>query len=122
MVQRKAVHFITGDYRITSSVTGMINNLNLDTLENRRKKSKATTTYKILKGTIEVEKHRLEPKLSHYRTRGHSEQFVIPRSHTKTHQQSFFPSAIRIWNSLTEEAISSQNVDIFKSIVDTIAL
>ena len=41
--------FCTNDYNWTSSVTDMLNKLELDTLESRRRKARLTFMYKIYK-------------------------------------------------------------------------
>ena len=48
-VQRKAARWIKSDYGMKSSVTGMLNSLNLDTLQERRRISRLAFLYKILK-------------------------------------------------------------------------
>ena len=47
MVQRRAARFIKRDYSYESSVTQMLKNLDLSSLENRRKMNKLTVLYKI---------------------------------------------------------------------------
>ena len=47
MVQRRAAHFSKRDYSYESSVTQMLKDLDLSSLENRRKMNKLTVLYKI---------------------------------------------------------------------------
>ena len=47
MVQRRAARFIKRDYSYESSVTQMLKDLDLSSLENRRKMNKLTVLYKI---------------------------------------------------------------------------
>ena len=44
-------------------------------------------------------------------TRGHCQRYQLPYSRLQCHQQSFFPSTIRLWNELPAEAISASTLD-----------
>ena len=107
MVQRKAARMVTGDYRTTSSVTEMIQKLGWTTLEERRRKGKATMFYKITRGLVDVDSHDLKMKTTATRTRGHEHRYRLPHSHLQSHLQSFIPSTIRIWNNLPEDAVEA---------------
>ena len=48
-------------------------------------------------------------------TRGHCQIYQLPYSRLQCHQQSFFPSTIRLWNELPAEAVSASTVDAFKT-------
>jgi hypothetical protein len=48
MVQRRAAHFVTGDYRTTSSVTQMLEALQWTELQQRRKRAKVIMLYRIV--------------------------------------------------------------------------
>ena len=48
MVQRRYARFVFGDYRTTSSVSAMINQLQWPTLQERRAQAKATMMYRIV--------------------------------------------------------------------------
>ena len=53
-IQHRAARFVIGDYRSRhpGSVTTMITNLNLDTLEHRRRDQRLTFIYRTIKGSI----------------------------------------------------------------------
>ena len=53
-IQRKAARFITGDYysREIGSMTRMLQELNLPTLQQRRKDARLTFLYKISQGLV----------------------------------------------------------------------
>lgn len=53
-IQRSAARFCTNDYNWTSSVTDMPNKLELDTLENRRRKARLNFMYKIINNQIDL--------------------------------------------------------------------
>ena len=48
MVQRRYARFVCGDYRTTSSVTEMVNQLQWTTLQERRAQAKAVMIYFVL--------------------------------------------------------------------------
>ena len=47
-------------------------------------------------------------------TRGHDHKFKIPFSRIQSHQNSYFPSAIRTWNSLPAVLIIVPTLEAFK--------
>ena len=98
-VQRRAARFVTGDYRYTSSVTGMIESLSWETLQHRRQQAKAIMMFRIVHAMVAI------PASPHLQllgaaTRGHQYRYRVPYSRTKTYKESFFPSSIRLWNQL----------------------
>ena len=52
-------------------------------------------------------------------TRGNCQRYQLPYSRLQCHQQSFFPSTIRLWNELPQEAVSASTVDAFKTSLPT---
>ena len=52
MVQRRAVCFVKGDYGRTSSLTALLDELGLDTIQERRQQAKATLFYRIVYGLV----------------------------------------------------------------------
>ena len=96
MVQRRAVRFIMNNYSYSASVTNMLTQLNLPTLQQRCNRMKLIMMYKIVNchvqvGNIEI----LIPLSSH--TRGHHHRFLQPHSRIDSHLYSFFPSAISVY-------------------------
>jgi hypothetical protein len=95
MVQRRAARFTLGDYRTTSSVTNMLQELNWTTLEERRKRAKVIMLYRIIHLTVLIPyQPYLIPRGDSSFNRGHNHWFQIPFSRLQCHQQSFFPSTI----------------------------
>ena len=96
-IQRRAARFVTGDYRYTSSVTGMIENLSWETLQHRIQQAKAILMFRIVHAMVPI------PASPHLQllgaaTRGHQYRYRVPYSRTKTYKESFFPSSIRLLN------------------------
>ena len=112
-IQRRASRFVTNSYSWSVSVTNLINNLGWKSLQNRRACIKATMMYKISNNLISMPCNQsLIPCTSH--TRHHRLCYQLPYSRINTHLYSFFPSAIRLWNSLSQQTINSPTLDHFK--------
>lgn len=114
-VQRKAARWVSNDWKRTSSVTTMLNNLKWQTLQQRRTTNKLIMVYKITHCLVAIPHappyfHR--PNVS---TRGHNQQLWLPRHNTNVLGSSFFPSIVLTWNSLPQPTIDAPSVDAFRS-------
>ena len=112
-IQHRAARFITGDYRSRhpESVTTMLANLNLDTLDNKRRDQRQTFMYKTVRGSIpalptetffrpqKTNKRHIKPKhfLDHVSsnffqqlTTNNTRCFIVPTAHTEQFKNSFF--------------------------------
>ena len=114
MVQRRAARFVIGDYRTTSSVTQMLEQLQWSTLQERRKRAKVIMLYRVVHQLVEVPSTYLVPTTTAFTTRGHQIRYQLPYSRLQSHQQSFFPSAIRLWNNLPASAVGATSIEGFK--------
>ena len=74
MVQRRTVRFVQSDYRRTSSVTAMREDLGWDTLQQRRDHARLSMMYRIVLYMVDIS---VEPYLFLLpsRTRGHDTRF-----------------------------------------------
>ena len=111
-IQRRAARFILNDYSWNTSVTQLLQKLNLPSLKSRRTCQKATMIYKIIHSLVCIPSSHLIPNTS--KTRHHQYCFRLPYSRLNAHLYSFFPSAIRIWNNLSSSIINSSSLDTFK--------
>ena len=116
-VQRKAARWIMADFRRTSSVTAMLQDLQLPTLENRRKDCRLTLMYKILNEEVAVPMHELDLARNPRASRGLATQdkFVVPRCTTTELQQHFVARTVPEWNRLPQSTTSADSVSSFKS-------
>ena len=91
---------ITNEYSHLTRVTPIVKSLNLETLEDRRSKSKVVIIHKALNSNLEVEpnKNLLQPS-DKYRDKN---TFFIPYARTNAYKYSFFPSG-RAWNGLPDQ-------------------
>jgi len=120
MVQRRAARFVCNNFHRTASVTAMLNQLNWPTLQHRRNQAKLHMFYKIINDLISVPHDHLSQTST--TTRGHSKRYIQLAATSNTYLHSFFPSTIRLWNSLPEEIALSPNFDCFKLLLDTYPL
>ena len=77
--------------------------------------------FKILNDLVQMPQHHLTPALPS-KTRGYNQKFQIPFSRLRTHQQSFFPSTIRLWNNLPSSVVSAMTLEGFKDNLSTAKL
>ena len=104
MVQRRAARMVMSDYRSTSSVTSMLNQLQWSTLQERRAQAKAVMMYRVVYQLIDIPLYILVPIIS---SRGNNITFLVPYARTLMYQKAFFPDTIRIWNSLPSEVVTA---------------
>ncbi|KAK3099192.1 hypothetical protein FSP39_000806 [Pinctada imbricata] len=118
MVQRRSARFVTHDHRRTSSVTSMLDHLQWRTLQERRVQARAIMMYRIVSNLVDIPTSYLTPTAINIR--GHNQTFLVPYARTSAYKYSFFPGAIRIWNSLPQSAIACNTLECFKSQLQTI--
>ena len=104
MVQNRAARFIKRDYRWTSSVTKMKEELELQTLQERRLISRNALFYKALKGhaAISIKSNESNLSITH-----------IP-SRTDARKYSFVPRTARCWNIIPENIRAAETTEIFR--------
>ena len=105
MVQRRAARYIKRDYSYESSVTQMLKDLDLSSLENRRKINKLTVLYKIRNDLVCIKEtgylERADP-----RTRDASRNYKLKSAKTELFKHSFFINTPKIWNKLPTNQVS----------------
>ena len=111
MVQHRAVRYIFNDYNFTSSVSSMLNQLALPTLEKRRKIASLSMFYKINHGLVRIKfPDYIKPTLRN--------RFSIPYSRIDAHRHSFFPRTARLWNDLPPDLINCPALETFRAGID----
>ena len=110
-IQKRAARFITNEYSHLTRVTPIVKSLNLETLEDRRSKSKVVIIQKALNSNLEIEpnKNLLQPS--------DKNTFFIPYARTNAYKYSFFPSGIRAWNGLPDQTRKTNNLTSFKTLI-----
>ena len=108
MIQHSAVRYIFNDYKYTSSITAMLNQLSIPTLEKRRKTASLIMFYKIYHHHVRISfPTYIKPSLRH--------RFSIPYSSINAHKSSFFPRTARLWNDLPPDLSSCPDLDAFRA-------
>ena len=126
-IQRRAARYIKRDYqsRNLGCVTAMLRELDLPSLQERRRQNRLTFLFKIIEGHlpgIKAEKHLapilnkrlMRPTRSENQknvvqqfARNHQRCFHIQHASTPVFKNSFFPRTIREWNNLDSSAVGT---------------
>lgn len=115
-VQRHAARFVTRDYRYTSSVTEMINNLGWQSLETRRQHRRLINFYKSIHGEIALPlPYYVKPNAR--QSRGHDTKFQHVKARIDSFSYSYFPRTIRNWNNIPQELVSSSSSSVFAAML-----
>jgi hypothetical protein len=88
----------------------MLKELKWPILQQRTTNTKLFMMYRIVHHLIAIPLQ-MYPTLA---TRGHDQKFQIPFSRIQSHQNSYFPSAIGIWNNFPAVLISVPTLEAFK--------
>ena len=101
LTQRRAARYVTNRYHNTSSVSAMLNHLQLPTLEHRRNLNRITMLYKITNNLIAVDPKLYLTTQPYLSTRNNNPlQYQIISTRTNYYKYSFFPHAVVLWNAL----------------------
>jgi hypothetical protein len=116
-IQRQAARFCKKNYtREPGVVTGILDTLGWETLQDRRTAHRLTLMYKIRNGQIDVNmEDRLQ--INHRSTRGHDQKFREPSVRLDVYKFSYFPDTIKLWNKLPAFIIQANTPSTFKSAV-----
>ena len=115
-VQRWAARFCFNDYRQTSSVSSMMQDLGWEQLQTRHQQNKTVMMYRIANNLVEIPANQyLTP--TGVSTRDHQQQFLPYYCSVNAYQGPFFPSAIRLWNAPPASTVSAQSLDYFKVLI-----
>ena len=115
MVQRRAARRILQDFDPLSSATALVDKLEFEPLQQRRTADKLTMMYKVMKGDVDLTPPPGLIQPNTRSTRGHQQKLRVPYSRTDTYKHSFFPSAIRLWNTLEPSAVTAPTLPVFKA-------
>jgi hypothetical protein len=113
MVQHRAARFILSRFAQLDSVTGMLRELELETLKSRRRKARLSLFYKIVhKITPLVPPNELNLKSVQRRT-DNGKAYEHFACHTNPLFSSFYPRTVRDWNLLPSSVVSVDTIDAF---------
>ena len=112
--------WITSSYDQTTSVTALLQQLQLEPLEERRRVNRLAFLYKILNKQVAVPPVKLDIIMNNRPVRGSvTQRLHIPRCRTTEFQKSFTPRTIPEWNSLPNAITSAASVSSFRSQLTT---
>ena len=119
MVQRRYARFVFHDYRRTSSVTAMLNQLNWATLHERRARAKVDMVFRMVNGLVDLPATLLIPAPA---MRGHSKKYLVPFARVGIYQHSFVPDSIRLWNALPQRLVDIPSLGCFRNSLESLKL
>ena len=100
MVQRRAARYATNRYHNTSSVTTMLDQLDWETLEDRRTKAQLTMFYRITNDLVDIPADQyLSPANTTTRS-SHSRKYQPPTTSPSYYRNSLFSKTVISWNHL----------------------
>ena len=107
-VQKRAARFVLNNYRTTSSVSGMLDQLGWETLEERRRHARIAMLTRIQRGNAHCPgiRQKLVPLPARQR-RCHSQQFTRITARTTYRLESFLPKTIRDWNNQPPDEVEA---------------
>ena len=117
LINKRAALFITGNYtREHGNSNKNFEALGWCSLRERRLRSKVSLLFKIQTDLIHIPGDDLIPNPRK------PDKFLIPSSSVDAHLHSFFPSTVRLWNSLPPSCKSKPSLDSFKASLEGITI
>ena len=92
--------------------------LNLPSLEHRRRRGDMIHVYKIMAKIDRVDPEALFERADHTGTRGHSQKLFRKRSRLELRANSFSQRIVEDWNTVPESVVSAPTLNAFKSRLD----
>lgn len=117
-IQRKAARFVSKDFRRTSSVTTMLQNLNWPTLETRRQVSSLTMVHRILNNNIAINPDSMFTMNSTNTRKQHHLSIRQQYARTEVLKSSFRHAVVSQWNHLPSEIINISDTARFRSTLE----
>ena len=117
MVQRRAARWTLSDYSRSTSVSSLLCQLNMQTLEKRRSVARLCLFYKIVHCLVAIPiPDYIQPnhRISRY---CHSMTFRQIHTGKDCYKYSFFPLAVVQWNALPASVAASPSLEVFKAAV-----
>ena len=105
IIQCRAARYVLHRHHNTSSVTNMLQTLGWRSLSERRIDAKLCMIYKITNGLVGIPANKYLIPVNTVTTKQHSLSYLIPHSRCNYHLYFFFPSTIRLWNSLPQHVV-----------------
>ena len=94
----------------------MLQELGYEDLKSRREQNKVAVVNRIVNNLVEIPADQYLTAAG-VLTRGHQQRFLVPYCSINAYKGSFFPSAVRLWNSLPASAIPAPTMNDFKILI-----
>ena len=121
---RRASRWVSNRYRQTSSVGDMLSNLKWKSLKDRRSQANINNFFKYIndKLVINSKNKPLRPSTPprHSTRTNHPLFFCVTPGTPSYRQDTFFPRTIKQWNLLPTQAVLSQSLEEFQSLLKII--
>ena len=115
MVQRRYARYTENNYRRTSSVKTMLENIGWESLQERRAKNKVAMLYRMTHDLVDIRaQDHLTPAPLKRGVNSTTSQFRVPYARTVGYQRSFFPDSSRLWNDLPRDVVEAESIETFK--------
>ena len=116
MVQRSAARWTPNRHHNTSSVNRMLEDLQWQTLEQRRTDCRLVLLFQIIYGLVQIPPtNYLQPSLNTTSHKNHNYTYEQCSTRTNYFKYSFFPYTTVIWNNLPYQLVNSPSVISFKA-------
>ena len=113
--QNRCARFVVGDYRRTSSITAIKNQLQWESLAERRAKARATMVYRIINHLVFTPQGFLTPLTVPSQTRGALCKLPIPPSCTDIYKNNFVASSSVLWDCLDAGITEAKTIEAFQA-------
>lgn len=114
-IQKSAARYILNRFRRTESISQMMSELGLETLENRRKVARLKYIFMLQHNYFNTDPDVYISSFLPHSLRIHHNKMLKPyKSRTLQYQKSLFPRTVEEWNSLPKYVVESQNLLVFE--------
>ena len=113
MVQRRAARYVLNRFNYLSSVDEMLQELQWNTLEERRKKDRLVMFYKIHNDQTGIDTGKYLKPLGRICRHVNNQVYEVPFAFTDYHKFSYFPRTINEWNVLPNETVHASSLTAF---------
>ena len=113
MVQSRAARYVLNRFNYLSSVDEMLQELQWNTLEERRKKDRLVMFYKIHNDQTGIDTRKYLKPLGRVSRHVNNQAYEVPFAFTDYYKFSYFPRTINEWNVLPNETVNASSLTAF---------
>ena len=118
-IQRRAARFVTNTYDYKTNCNEILKDLNWKPLAERRAQTKVTNIFKARNNLLEIPLNHLVINQSNTRASSKG-NYAVPRSKTNVHLHSFYPSTVRLWNTIPGPTQNSTSLESFNTNIQSL--